>query len=1089
MTHISFCISYLLAVYSSRGLSPESSSDSGNETNSSEMTEISELAASHRLNESHMRLLMATREGYQPLLEEKTEFPVSPGAAGTTQKKPRSPQRYLQPPAIPPRRSPLLDTASSSGSDGLVARPQTQLSSTLQRPSSTTPGGEHHKKSADSSGKYNTFSTREGHRGESGGGSRGRLEMDQRTSFCERGEGQRRQNSFLSENAAAEAVGTDGLPGDRPRIPRPPSVDSERLLDVVDSGRCGVDDGAAAVERDEHLVAAASPVSPNKKPRSGGSDQASDVQNDHRPVSRQQSAARLCEYHLAKRVSNVHGEAHSSQRRSLCSSLDAGGGADSSACAPPTDSPLGPGAAELKRHRLQRRPLANSSSSLLGALNYEDGEPGIPRGAPGQSSRGKDLRPHADPALLRKMLPNIHPPAAEPGRPSSATSSQHKETTGTGSKRPHNDLHAKQQACFKGRSQTEGSEAFRQLITYLTVSQMHQGRKLHSAGMGGAVKKDTRRFITSNPQLVEMVKNRGSAIARCPCTPSPTSSPFLSPNVVSPHANTAQPASRNPQAYQSATLPAKGSSDAHAQTRDDSLDVAGERRSSFSGPESELERSGVDPEHFPCETEGFITSGNREAGGDSDRPPPRSRSQPSGGTEDRFRSDPRAKRAARQSPRSGPNDSLCFSAAPSVSGQRADLNAGSLGRGDHPSAFVRQTCAGARAGVTSPAPNSQYPPPPPPPPCPPSQADARSGNSGCAQDAIRPVQSRPNHNHVRPRTLPDPFCNGLQRGRELKRSSSGVIAGSGSADALFDKPARCRSQQPLSSPPQGDTKVQRRPTSKRLSKSYSQGAVSSHACWSAGCRASVAFPLQKDGKHVRGSQKLDGGPWRCDGPFSDCFFKRKPEEDEIEWERPRRSRDVDDGWSAADVSGEVLANVSFSDRLSRIDALKDRVHRFPSGFVDVRRDAGELIALVRSGVGRCDRGAQTPLQDVSRFKRLLSVESKELGRACRRMALAHGSPEEMLLAVTCSFQVLCRLCEACVCLVRGLGASAAHQQREVAAKVDEVVMNYICLLKAAEAAAVGAPGEHSVKALVRHTSTMSAIANALTRSLKTLLSK
>uniref|UniRef100_A0A8P4KNQ1 FERM and PDZ domain containing 4 n=2 Tax=Dicentrarchus labrax TaxID=13489 RepID=A0A8P4KNQ1_DICLA len=785
-------------VYTSRGFSPESSSDSGNETNSSEMTEISELAATHRLSESHMRLLVATREGYQPLLEEKTEFPVSPSTGGTIQKKPRTPTRHLQPPAVPPRRSPLLDT-TSSGPDSLEVRSQTNLSTTLQRPSSTTPGGKHHKKSADSSGKYNTFSTREGHRGESSG-SRNRLDLNQRTSFCEQGESQRRQNSFLAENSAAEGFAMNSLPHDHHRIPRPPSSTSDHMLDVVNLGDCGADNGAAAAEQDEHLVVA-SLLSPSKKSRSVGSDQGSDIQSDHPPISRQQSVARLCEYHLAKRISNLQGEAHSSLQGSLCSSLDAGGSTNSSACATPTDSPLGPGAVESKHHHLQRHPLSSSSSSLLRVVNYEDSKPGIPRGIPVQSAQGKDLHPHADPALLRKMLPNIHPPApgAEPGRPSSATPSKHKETTGTGSKRPQNDLHAKQQACFKGLNQKEGK------------------------------------------------------------------------------------------------------------------------------------RSGMDPEHFlslykreGCISRdgGSITGGNREGGGTTNRPPPRSRSQPSG--------------------------------------------------------------------------------------------------------------------------------------------------------ILFEKPTRSRSQQPLSPsvPQQGETKVQRRPTRKRLSKSYSQGSVSSHTtCWSTGNRvdsrrASVAFPLQKDAKHMKGSQKLDTSPWRCNGPFSYCFFKRKTEgeEDEIEWE-------------------------SFSDRLARINALKDRMYGFPSGFTDVRRDASELIALVRSSVGRCDRGPQMPLQDVSQYKQLLSVESKELGRACRRMAQAHGSPEEMLLAVTCSFQVLCCLCEACMCLVRGLGASASHQQREVVAKVDEVVMNYICLLKAAEAATVGAPGEHSVKALVRHSSTMSAIANALTRSLKTLLSK
>ncbi|KAF0046110.1 hypothetical protein F2P81_002639 [Scophthalmus maximus] len=401
------------------------------------------------------------------------------------------------------------------------------------------------------------------------------------------------------------------------------------------------------------------------------------------------------------------------------------------------------------------------------------------------------------------------------------------------------------------------------------------------------------------------------------------------------------------------------------------------------------------------------------------------------------------------------------------------------------------------------------------------EANTSSSNSAFTQESVHSIQSRPNQNHIQAvaPTQPqaDHFGNSLQRGRELKRSSSNVTGCSGSVEALFDKPSRSRSQQPLlpSVPQQCDTKVQRRPTRKRLSKSYSQGSVSSHTtCWSTGSRvdtrrASVAFPVQKDAKHMKGSQKLDTSPWRCNGPFSYCFFKRKSEgeEDEIEWEKPRRSRGGNniesDGTAAAAIFpcgsaldaageqlyGEVLNNMSFSDRLARINALKDRMYGFPSGFTDVRRDASELIALVRSSIGRCDRGPQMPIQDVSQYKQLLSVESKELGRACRRMAQAHTSPEEMLLAITCSFQVLCCLCEACMCLVRGLGASAAHQQREVVAKVDEVVMNYICLLKAAEAATVGAPGEHSVKALVRHSSTMSAIANALTRSLKTLLSK
>lgn len=1064
-----------------------------------------------------MRLLVATREGYQPLLEEKTEFPVSPSTGGTAPKKPRSPTRHLQPPAVPPRRSPQLDIAAS-GSDALEVRTQTNLSLTLQRPSSTTPGGKHHRKSADSSGKYNTFSTRDGQRGEYTG-TRSHLDLDQRASFSERGENQRRQHPVLLENSEDGCL-TNSLPRDHHRNPYPTSSTSGHLINVS-LGTCGADSGATAVEQDEHLVVA-SLLSPTKKARAGGSDQGSDIQSDHPALSRQHSVARLCEYHLAKRISNLQGEAHSSLQGSLCSSLDAAGSTNSSTCPTPTDSPLGPGAFESKHHHLQRHPLSNSSSSLLRVLNYEDNKIGMSRTLP--NSQGKDLHPHADPALLRKMLPNIHPAAAgpEPGRPSSATPSKHRDSTGTGCKRPQYEPQAKQQACGKGLNQKEGSEAYKQLINYLTVSQMHQGGKLHSAGMGGAVKKDTRRFITSNPQLVEIVKNRANTIVPCPCTPSSATAQFLSPSLLAPSAAGAQQANNSPQVYHAATLPAKlkRSPDIHSQRSRDNLELRAanaERRSSFSGLEGELERSGLDPEQVLSlyKKEGLINhEGGFHHGGGSNNHPPRSRSQPSGSTEDWFRPDPRTKQGVCQSPHPLPNeDCLSYQALSSVSGPRTDFSSLPLGR-EHSSAFTRQVSTSNRACIKSPSPHHQASPPLPPPPPPPSLplASQTSGNSGCS------THIRQNQNHIQAVTptllQTEPFSSNLQRGRELTRSSSNVTACSGSMEALFEKPSRSRSQQPITQPvlQQGETKVQRRPTRKRLSKSYSQGSVSTNTtCWSTTSRvdnrrASVAFPLQKDSKHMKGSQKLDTSPWRCNGPFSYCFFKRKSEgeEDEIEWERPRESRggnSFNNGGAATlpcgsaldtageQLYGEVLNNMSFSDRLARINALKDRMYSFPSGFTDVRRDASELIALVRSSVGRCDRGPQMPFQDVSQFKQLLSVESKELGRACRRMAQAHGSPGEMLLAVTCSFQVLCCLCEACMSLVRGLGALASHQQREVVAKVDEVVMNYICLLKAAETATVGAPGEHSVKALVRHSSTMSAIANALTRSLKTLLSK
>uniref|UniRef100_A0A8C7LFX5 FERM and PDZ domain containing 4 n=1 Tax=Oncorhynchus kisutch TaxID=8019 RepID=A0A8C7LFX5_ONCKI len=804
-------------VHMSRAFSPESSSDSGNETNSSEMTETMEQAAAHKLiHENHRRLLIATSEGYQPLMEEKTDFPVSPRVA--TQKKAHSPSHHRD--GGPPSSATL--PKQTLHPDGIELDPETTDSLTnlssgfSKRPNSVVVGGKQLKKLADTNGKFNTFSTRDGQRGS-------QLDVE-RTSFCERL--QRRPPLPLPENSIsimAENLAVNSLPRSHRRLPCPPPPHPERTEPVEELGEAaGGDTGAMGGQEEGYLGGAAGPFpsSPTKKPRDPPGGQGDAPGEQLQQV--RQGVARLCEYHLAKRISSLQSEAHNSLQGSQCSSLDAGCSTGSSACGTPTDSPL---CAPDGNHH----PLSESSTSLR-VFTYEDKAPHC---TPGQIPGGRDLHPQADPTLLRKMLPNIHPPGSDTSREGSIRSAKMKETT----------------------------------------------------------------------------------------------------------------------------------------------------------------------------------------------------------------------------------------------------------------AFTKQ----ARACATA-------PPPPPPPPPPPLPANMSTINSTVPKQEST-VTYRQNHIQSVTASLHhecEPNMNSLQRGRDSSVNSLHL--------------GREPSTNSLHLGRESSTNSLHLGREKRLSKSYSQGSVAS-TCWSAGGRdsrrASVMFPLQKDTKHMKGSQKLDSGsPWRCHGPFSYCFFKRKSqaEEDEVEGdergERSRHSRggEMEEAAStygpAMDAAGdqlysEVLTNMSFSDRLSRINTLKDRMYVFPVGFSDVHRDASELIALVRSSVGRGDRSGQVPqiTADLSQYKQLLSIESKELGRACRRMAQAHGSPEEMLLAITCSFQVLCCLSEACMCLVRGLGASAAQQQREVVAKVDELVMNYICLLRAAEAASIGAPSDHSVNALVRHSSTMSAIANALTRSLKTLLSK
>lgn len=139
---------------------------------------------------------------------------------------------------------------------------------------------------------------------------------------------------------------------------------------------------------------------------------------------------------------------------------------------------------------------------------------------------------------------------------------------------------------------------------------------------------------------------------------------------------------------------------------------------------------------------------------------------------------------------------------------------------------------------------------------------------------------------------------------------------------------------------------------------------------------------------------------------------------------------------------------------------------------------------MRSSVGKeCDM--QYHIRGVCQYYQLLSTESRKLSSTCEMVSQAHQSAEEMLWAVTCSFQALCCFPEACMYLLSGMSTEA--QQDQVAAKADEVITNYICLLKAAEAAVGSSACDHSVRVLAQHSTTLSAIVYMLTHSVKALI--
>lgn len=316
------------------------------------------------------------------------------------------------------------------------------------------------------------------------------------------------------------------------------------------------------------------------------------------------------------------------------------------------------------------------------------------------------------------------------------------------------------------------------------------------------------------------------------------------------------------------------------------------------------------------------------------------------------------------------------------------------------------------------------------------------------------------------------------------------------------------------------------PLGKKLTKSFSQSSMFFSSEGKGHKRSPVAH---KDSKLYRTLPllKLEGSNWRCRGPFSYCFLNRgqdeEGDEDEEEGEatrqvsclfRPQMTQAMPEPISpplavgirkqgeelrrasalkvcAEDLPGPEdadLSNLAFDARIARISALKESTYAMPDGFLAAQNDANELLCLVRATKGKREESRPEAYDlTLSQYKQLLSIESRQLGSACRKLAMAEKSPEEMLLAMTSSFQVLCCLTEACMRLVKVVNSET--QRQEIVAKINEVVINYICLLKAAEAATGKTSGDPNVGLSARHSTTMAALVSTLTRSLKMLLNK
>ncbi|XP_072300669.1 FERM and PDZ domain-containing protein 4 isoform X2 [Eucyclogobius newberryi] len=301
--------------------------------------------------------------------------------------------------------------------------------------------------------------------------------------------------------------------------------------------------------------------------------------------------------------------------------------------------------------------------------------------------------------------------------------------------------------------------------------------------------------------------------------------------------------------------------------------------------------------------------------------------------------------------------------------------------------------------------------------------------------------------------------------RALRRSWSTTVPGAKSFEALFEKTKATLTGR-SGGQSEDHLKVQR--SDNTLPKSCSQGSVTLNSSGSKLLRgASFLLP------------QMDMSTLRCHGPLSHCFLRKK-----------ELSQDEEDSSLRQEEAKSVMNDTSLKARLACVNSMKGKTYSLHTGFALARKDALDMITLLRASLGHSGERAESPggsEADTDTFSQLLIMQAKVLSSACSRMVDEYGSPEELLLTLTHSFHTLCCLAQACMSLVDSV--SSETQRRELVAQVDEVVMSYVNLLKAAEAASGRSSSDQSVDALTHHSATMSAVINALTHSLTTRLNK
>ncbi|XP_026126876.1 FERM and PDZ domain-containing protein 4-like isoform X3 [Carassius auratus] len=298
----------------SRSFSPESSSDSGNETNSSEMTESSELAAAQKLSENSLKMLVATAEGYQSLAEEETEFRLVPCEVRASLDDSQSAavanlcsDHFEMEPETMETKS-LTDYFNKMHRDIMMGMPQGKLKEQddgMKLSAQAEARQMNITESEDLVGMYNNFNGLDSQRS-------GPFDLE-RMSYAFQESNQRLLmilNNKSEEHVYSEVVG-DGGPLHADRVMQKASLKDSTDLNTSSPAK---EQFMTERARNEHQQSKA--------------------------ASSEQEVTRLYEYHLSKRMSSLQNEGIHSLQSSQCSSIDAGCSTGSSSSVTPMDSPL-----------------------------------------------------------------------------------------------------------------------------------------------------------------------------------------------------------------------------------------------------------------------------------------------------------------------------------------------------------------------------------------------------------------------------------------------------------------------------------------------------------------------------------------------------------------------------------------------------------------------------------------------------------------------------------------------------------------------------------------------------------------------------